>query len=55
MTYAGARGATETQMADTLHFTLPQDQLHPTFNALDQDLAARKDLPGKGSDEKVSA
>ena len=52
MTYAGARGATETQMADTLHFTLPQDQLHPTFNALDQDLAARKDLPGKGSDGK---
>jgi serpin B len=35
MTYAGARGSTERQMADTLHYTLPQDQLHPAFNALD--------------------
>lgn len=35
MTYAGARGETESQMADTLHFDLPQDQLHPAFNALD--------------------
>lgn len=34
MTYAGARGQTESQMAQTLHF-LPQDQLHPAFNALD--------------------
>ena len=29
MTYAGARGETERQMADTLHFALPQDALHP--------------------------
>jgi len=41
MTYAGARGETETQMADTLHFTLPQAQLHPTLNALDLELASR--------------
>ena len=41
MTYAGARGDTETQMADTLHFDLPQDSLHPTFNALDLELASR--------------
>jgi serpin B len=41
MTYAGARGGTELQMADTLHFDLPQGRLHPAFNALDQDLAAR--------------
>jgi serpin B len=34
MTYAGARGETERQMADTLHYTLPQDRLHPAFNAL---------------------
>ncbi len=33
-------------MADTLRFTLPQDDLHPTFNALDQDLAGRSDLVG---------
>ena len=41
MTYAGARGETERQMADTLHFRLPQDTLHPTINALDLDLASR--------------
>lgn len=41
MTYAGSRGETESQMADTLHFDLPQGQLHPAFNALDQDLATR--------------
>lgn len=41
MTYAGARGETERQMADTLHFALPQDRLHPAFNALDLELAAR--------------
>ena len=41
MTYAGARGDTETQMADTLHFDLLQHSLHPTFNALDLELASR--------------
>ena len=41
MTYAGARGETERQMADTLHFLLPQDRLHPAFNALDIELASR--------------
>ena len=35
MAYAGARGDTERQMAETLHFDLPQDQLHSAFNALD--------------------
>jgi serpin B len=35
MTYAGARGSTEEQMASTLHYTLPQARLHPAFNALD--------------------
>jgi serpin B len=48
MTYAGARGETEQQMADTLHFTLPQDQLHPAFNWLDLELASRgADAKGK--------
>ena len=41
MTYAGARGDTESQMADALHFYLPQDTLHSTFNALDLKLASR--------------
>lgn len=31
MTYAGAGGNTEKEMAKALHFTLPQDSLHPTF------------------------
>ena len=35
MTYAGARGDTEREMADALSFLLPQERLHPAFNALD--------------------
>jgi serpin B len=46
MTYAGARGNTESQMAQVLHYTLPQADLHPAFNALDLDLNAA----GGGSD-----
>ncbi len=34
MTYAGARGDTAREMAKALHFTLPPDQLHPSFNRL---------------------
>ena len=41
MTYAGAGGETERQMADALRFRLPQDRLHPALNALDQELASR--------------
>ena len=41
MTYAGARGETEQQMSDTLHFRLPQDTLHPAFNTLFLDLGSR--------------
>jgi serpin B len=43
MTYAGARGDTEAQMAQALHYTLPQAQLHAAFNALDQFLLSRAD------------
>ena len=52
MTYAGANGDTERQMAEALHFTLPEDRLHPAFNALDQELASRKDSGGQGADGK---
>ncbi len=48
MTYAGARGETAQQMADTLHFTPPQDHLHPAFNSLDLELRQR----GKGAEGK---
>jgi serpin B len=41
MAYAGARGETEGQMTGTLHFGLPQERLHPAFNALDQELDRR--------------
>jgi len=34
MTYAGARGETEAEMAEVLHFTLPQERLHPAFAGL---------------------
>jgi len=51
MTYAGARGETETQMADTLRFMLPQDSLHNTFNNLDIELSQRGD-GAEGKDEK---
>jgi len=48
MTYAGARGETEQQIADTLHFILAQDCVHPAFNALDLELASR----GEGAEGK---
>lgn len=34
LTYAGARGNTEAQMAHTLNFTLDQKQLHPAIASL---------------------
>ncbi len=52
MTYAGAGGQTESQMADALRFSLPPDRLHLAFNALDQKLASRgeglQDEDGEG-------
>ena len=38
MTYAGARGNTEKQMATALHFTLPGQRLHRTFGTLQKQL-----------------
>ena len=48
MTYSGARGETEQQMADTLHFALSQDRLHPAFNSVDIELGKR----GEGAEGK---
>jgi serpin B len=39
MTYGGARGNTEAQMASVLHYDLPQPELHAAFNRLDLDLS----------------
>lgn len=41
MLYAGAQGETARQMAETLHFTLPQERLHSAFNALDRRLVSQ--------------
>jgi serpin B len=45
MTYAGARGETEAEMAETLSFTLPQLRLHPAFNRLGLELESRGEAP----------
>jgi serpin B len=44
MTYAGARTETEAEMASALRFTLPQERLHPAFNALDLALESRGEV-----------
>lgn len=41
MTYGGARIETAQQMAETLHFSLPDKKIHAGFNALDLELARR--------------
>jgi serpin B len=46
MTYAGARGETESQMADALHFTLPQEELHTALGDLSTQLNS-----GEGEEE----
>ena len=58
MAHAGAHGETERQMADTLHFRLPQEQLHPAFNTLTQELDSHGEgtggTEGQGSRLKVA-
>jgi serpin B len=46
MAYAGARGATERQMGEALHFVLPQERLHPAFNFLDLAITGRSEQEG---------
>ena len=48
MTYAGAEGETEQQMAEVLHFILEDEDLHAAFNKLALELASR----GEGADGK---
>jgi serpin B len=52
MTYGGARTDTEVQMAEALHYTLPQAQLHPAFNWLDLELGSRGQ-GARGADGKA--
>jgi len=54
MTYAGAHAGTAEQMADVLHFTLPEERLHAAFGTLMRDLASSGDegaaCPGASGD-----
>ncbi len=52
MTYAGAEGDTEQQMAEVMRFDLPQTRLHPAFNALDLALTRTDDEMGDGTEER---
>jgi serine protease inhibitor len=54
MTYAGASGETASQMAATLHFTLPAESLHPAFNAYALDLQARAEQATEGTPFELS-
>ncbi|MFC1962594.1 serpin family protein [Chloroflexota bacterium] len=51
MTYAGARGDTEKDMAEALNLNLSQDRLHPAFNSLDLQLKQRGE-GAKGKDDE---
>jgi serpin B len=48
MTYAGARGNTEQELARALHVALPQERLHPALRSVEQQLAARARPPSGG-------
>lgn len=43
MTYAGSKGTTESEIAATLHYTLPQSKLHQALNASARALEHRDD------------
>lgn len=43
MTYAGARGQTEKEMAEVLHFSLEQEPLHSSFSKLQLELNTIQD------------
>jgi serpin B len=55
MCYAGANGNTETEMARAMHFTLPENDLHNAFNALDLALTTEPENanPDNGEDLKL--
>lgn len=45
MTYAGAEGQTEAQMAKVLHFALPEAKLHTGFNKIQKRLTSNGEAP----------
>ena len=54
MAYAGARGETESQMANVLHFDLPQEHLHPAFNRLALRLDENKAIAGENQELQLT-
>ena len=53
MCYAGTNGNTETEIASTMHFTLPEDNLHNTFNALELILTTEPEKPPQDMGEEM--
>jgi serpin B len=51
MTWAGARGDTEAQMAQTMHYNLDQASFHPAFNGLMLALDSRAKAEGIEADK----
>jgi len=51
MLYAGARNETQQQISDVFNFPIPQDSMHPLFNALDQHLLSQN-IEGDGAEKK---
>jgi serpin B len=49
MTWAGARGTTEAEMAQALRFKLGQERLHVAFNGLDLELESRAESAGENA------
>jgi serpin B len=47
MTWVGARGTTETEMAEAMRFKLGQERLHVAFNGLDLELASRAEAASR--------
>ena len=41
LAFAGARGSTEQEMAEVLHFQLPQEDFHPAMKELNDTLLSR--------------
>jgi serpin B len=51
MTYSGAKGQTAEQMAQALHFSLPDARLHLAFNKLALELESRSKVEGLDPDQ----
>lgn len=52
MTYAGARRDTEKQIAETLHYDLPQEGLHPAFKSLAAALNSAAEIVSDDQDQQ---